>query len=140
MQHRPLWSQNMDKGNRAASYPDDTWELSGSLNLETTPYAIHFGVDIDKPGGPISIYIPNAFLDWGDGSGVVPLEIDVSSPVSYQQVPLGRTYQHKYTRSGNFNRAHFLCFLKVTSSRGHRMPWSPPMNPPHQAFRHRQER
>ena len=100
--------QNMDKGNRSASYPDDTWELSGNLNLETTPYAIHFGVDIDKPGGPISIYIPNAFLDWGDGSGVVPLEIDVSNPVSYQQVPLGRTYHHKYTRSGNFTVRIFV--------------------------------
>ena len=92
---------NPDKGNRVANYPNDQWELTGKINLRSIPYATHINAQISA-GGHIATYVPNLFLDWGDGSGAIPLEIDLSQP-GYQELrPLGRVYHHRYPYSGNY--------------------------------------
>ncbi len=92
---------NPDKGNRTANYPNDQWKLTGKLNIQSIPYATHINAKVSA-GGQIATYVPNLFLDWGDGSGAIPLEIDLSQP-GYQELrPLGRVYHHRYPYSGNY--------------------------------------
>jgi Quinohemoprotein amine dehydrogenase, alpha subunit domain III len=98
---------NIDKGNRAANYPQDQWELSGKINIRTVPYAIHPGALVHGPGD-IAPYLPNVFVDWGDGSGATPLEIDLSQPSGLELLPLGRTYHHRYQQSGNYTVRIFV--------------------------------
>ncbi len=98
---------NIDKGNRAANYPEDRWELTGKLNISTVPYATHLGAKV-QGAGDIAIYLPNLFLDWGDGSGAIPLEIDLSQPASPDLLPLGMAYHHRYQHSGNYTVRIFM--------------------------------
>ena len=98
---------NPDKGNRAANYPGDRWELTGTLNLRYIPYATQVSGSVQSPGNIVT-YIPNLFLDWGDGSGAIPLEIDLSKPSGIDIIPLGRTYYHRYEKSGNYTVRVFL--------------------------------
>ncbi|MBA3028407.1 MAG: hypothetical protein FP816_06280 [Desulfobacteraceae bacterium] len=98
---------NKDKGSRAASYPNDEWELTGKLNISRVPYAYHPSVNVPKPGS-YHVYLPNVFLDWGDGSGAIPLEIDLSKPCLPDLMPLRSAHHHRYTRSGNFTVRIFV--------------------------------
>lgn len=98
---------NPDKGNRAANYPGDRWELTGTLNLRYIPYATQVSGSVPSPGNIVT-YIPNLFLDWGDGSGATPLEIDLSQPSGLDIIPLGKTYYHRYERSGNYTVRIFV--------------------------------
>ncbi len=98
---------NIDKGSRAANYPQDQWELSGKINIKTVPYAIHPGALVHGPGD-IAPYLPNVFVDWGDGSGATPVEIDLSQPSGLDLLPLGRIYHHRYQRSGNYTIRIFV--------------------------------
>jgi hypothetical protein len=92
---------NNDKGNRAANYPEDWWELTGHLDLSNVPYASQFKGRLGDP-----VYLANLFLDWGDGSGAIPLEVDIEGSASH--LPLSRTYHHRYQRSGNYTVRIFM--------------------------------
>jgi len=98
---------NPDKGNRAANYPGDRWELTGTLNLRDIPYAMQESVASYSPGD-YSLYIANVFLDWGDGSGVTNVEIDLSKPAPLDLIPVGKKYFHRYERSGNYTVRIFV--------------------------------
>lgn len=98
---------NTDKGNRAANYPEDQWELTGQVDIGSAPYAVHLGAKI-KGSGDVAVFLPNLFLDWGDGSGAIPLEIDLSQPTGLSYLPLGRAYQHRYQRGGNYTVRIFM--------------------------------
>lgn len=98
---------NPDKGSRAANYPGDQWELTGKLNIRSIPYATHINSKV-KGAGDVAFYLPNLFLDWGDGSGVVALEIDLSQPAAPDLLPLGRAYHHRYQQSGNYTVRIFV--------------------------------
>ena len=98
---------NTDKGNRAANYPEDQWELTGKLNIRSIPYATHINAKV-KGAGDTAFYLPNLFLDWGDGSGAIALEIDLSQPAAPDLLPLGRTYHHRYQESGNYTVRIFV--------------------------------
>jgi hypothetical protein len=98
---------NTDKGSRAANYPEDRWELTGHLDISHVPYASHFGVKGKGPGD-VAVYMANLFLDWGDGSGAIPLEIDLSQPGGLSLLTLGMSYHHRYQRSGNYTVRIFM--------------------------------
>jgi len=98
---------NIDKGNRAANFPEDRWELTGHLNILWVPYATHLCGKVEGPG-VAAAFLPNLFLDWGDGSGAIPLAIDLSQPADQTMVPLFMTYQHRYQRSGNYTVRIFM--------------------------------
>lgn len=106
-------------------YPGDVIQLSGNFTLAASPYGF-LAKDVKTPpaqGGfvvtePTACTLDNVFVDWGDGTGIQPLAVQIKTGTSYMSgstvtsgavfiVPAG-PYRHAYQHEGKYNVRVFM--------------------------------
>jgi hypothetical protein len=106
-------------------YPGDDLQLSGNFTLAEAPYGfLAKDVQVDSMGSGQNAMLgratacrfDNIFVDWGDGTGLVPIGVDIPSngamgndvrPDFIFKVPAGK-YLHHYGHEGSYNVRVFM--------------------------------